>query len=406
MHDSRGAEVKVGDHVLIEAEVVQVATGGDENYCVADVQVVTPDQPGKEKVMPPPKVTSLSTRMLTKVGLFLSMFLVASSTASADGTIAEGSTIDGYVYKGGYFYNGTQAYLRYKEWWQENVHYRTPYYHYKYEWKWRWKYDPVTTAVAYPPPLPTVPDVPDDFEKTALKILHKQQRLATYMEVFTLLGGKAAPYANGVPYSSYQNYAYGVGGTAVLSGNTAYVRTTQSKADYYGAAADIGAQALLFGQQFGALSANAQGYGDKALERYAEFNARHQQLMGILAKAEQAKIVIEALNKEPSRLIIQQRVNEPFIPATPKQPGLLPRGNDDARLQQFGEVVGMYCGKCHGADPKTIKGGLDLRDWPNFTPQRKAAVLARVQLPAGDPKHMPPAGEPQLEAAHRSMFQN
>lgn len=68
MHDSRGAELKVGDRVLVEAEIVNLSTGGDENYCCVDIQVVTPEQVGKDKVMQPPKFSALSTKMLTKVG--------------------------------------------------------------------------------------------------------------------------------------------------------------------------------------------------------------------------------------------------------------------------------------------------------------------------------------------------
>lgn len=68
MHDSRGTQLKVGDRVLIEAEITSLSEGADENYCCVDVQVVTPEQTGKEKVMSPPKVACMSTKMLTKVG--------------------------------------------------------------------------------------------------------------------------------------------------------------------------------------------------------------------------------------------------------------------------------------------------------------------------------------------------
>lgn len=67
MHDSRGAALKVGDRVLIEAQITRLNDGDDENYCCVDVVVVTPDQPGKELVMQPPSFSALSTRMLTKI---------------------------------------------------------------------------------------------------------------------------------------------------------------------------------------------------------------------------------------------------------------------------------------------------------------------------------------------------
>ena len=68
MHDSRGAAIKVGDRVLIEAEVTEL-NGGDENFCCCSVKVLLPDQTGKDKVMEHrPTVTAMSTKMLTKVG--------------------------------------------------------------------------------------------------------------------------------------------------------------------------------------------------------------------------------------------------------------------------------------------------------------------------------------------------
>jgi len=67
--------LKVGDRVLIEAEVCQLSEGGDENYCCVDVQVIAPEQVNKDKVMSPPKFTSLSTRMLTRVGAAVMLVL-------------------------------------------------------------------------------------------------------------------------------------------------------------------------------------------------------------------------------------------------------------------------------------------------------------------------------------------
>lgn len=68
MHDSRGAKLEIGDRVIIEAEVISLNTGGDENYCCCGVRVVTPQQVDRHKVMEPPEFSALSTKMLTKVG--------------------------------------------------------------------------------------------------------------------------------------------------------------------------------------------------------------------------------------------------------------------------------------------------------------------------------------------------
>lgn len=83
MHDSRGAALKVGDRVLIEAEVTELQSG-DENFCCCAVKVVTPEQPNKEKVMQPPVFQAMSTKMLTKVGAMIVLFLFAPLTRADD----------------------------------------------------------------------------------------------------------------------------------------------------------------------------------------------------------------------------------------------------------------------------------------------------------------------------------
>ena len=67
MHDSRGAELKVGDRVLIEAEVKELQANGDANYCNVTVQVVTPQQANGTPMIPP-SLSAINTKMLTKVG--------------------------------------------------------------------------------------------------------------------------------------------------------------------------------------------------------------------------------------------------------------------------------------------------------------------------------------------------
>lgn len=90
MHDSRGAALKKGDRVLIEAEITQLNEGGDENYCCVDVQVVTPDQPDKKKVMEPPLFSALSTKMLTKIGATVCLlFAIAMPALAQDGILTE-----------------------------------------------------------------------------------------------------------------------------------------------------------------------------------------------------------------------------------------------------------------------------------------------------------------------------
>lgn len=99
MHDSRGASLKVGDRVLIEAEVTELQPQADENFCCCAVKVVTPDHPGEEKVMSPPVFSAMSTKMLTKIGAtciltFACLMLFASSAICQDSLIARLSLVE------------------------------------------------------------------------------------------------------------------------------------------------------------------------------------------------------------------------------------------------------------------------------------------------------------------------
>src|SRR5579864_1484764 len=67
MHDSRGAALKVGDRVMIEAEVTQVGTDPMNDYCNCTVKVITPEQTNRTP-MDPPSLSAINTKMLTKVG--------------------------------------------------------------------------------------------------------------------------------------------------------------------------------------------------------------------------------------------------------------------------------------------------------------------------------------------------
>lgn len=80
MHDSRGAALKVGDRVTIEAEVTDCQST-DNGYCNCSVKVVTPQQSNPPPMVPPSGIV-LNTRMVSKVGLvvlFLLSFLLCNS---------------------------------------------------------------------------------------------------------------------------------------------------------------------------------------------------------------------------------------------------------------------------------------------------------------------------------------
>ncbi len=66
MHDSRGANLKLGDRVLIEAEIAELQPQADPNYCNVRVNVVTPAQSNPTPMKPPGDIV-LNTKMLTKV---------------------------------------------------------------------------------------------------------------------------------------------------------------------------------------------------------------------------------------------------------------------------------------------------------------------------------------------------
>ena len=59
MHDKNGTELKKGDRVLIEAEIVELSTGSD--YCNVTVETVTGRRPDGAKE----RVSAINTGVLT-----------------------------------------------------------------------------------------------------------------------------------------------------------------------------------------------------------------------------------------------------------------------------------------------------------------------------------------------------
>ncbi len=82
MHDSRGAQLKVGDRVLIEAEVTELQAQADPDYCNVTVKAITPEQKDKTPMVPPSGMV-FNTKMLTKVGAAIFLLLCSCATADA-----------------------------------------------------------------------------------------------------------------------------------------------------------------------------------------------------------------------------------------------------------------------------------------------------------------------------------
>lgn len=85
MHDSRGAQLKVGDRVLIEAEITELQPEADPDFCNVRVKAITPDQKDPTPMVPPSGMV-FNTKMLTKIGaaLMLAVLFLFSGTARAD----------------------------------------------------------------------------------------------------------------------------------------------------------------------------------------------------------------------------------------------------------------------------------------------------------------------------------
>ena len=90
MHDSRGAALKVGDRVLVEAQVTALCSGDDTGFCNVTIQVVTPQQV-KPPEMTPPTLSAINTRMLTKVAavIMLVMLFWLPAVSAADPATAK-----------------------------------------------------------------------------------------------------------------------------------------------------------------------------------------------------------------------------------------------------------------------------------------------------------------------------
>lgn len=92
MHDSRGAPLKVGDRVFLEAELTSVQES-DNGYCNVSVTTVTPEQMQSGADSKPPMSPSsltLNTRMLTKVGAILLLALLLALPAMAQDDVVSG----------------------------------------------------------------------------------------------------------------------------------------------------------------------------------------------------------------------------------------------------------------------------------------------------------------------------
>lgn len=311
----------------------------------------------------------------------------AAFVANAD-DVTDGSVTDGYTYRSGYFWKGTQAYTREKEWWQENVYVSQPYYHYQRQWKWRWSYTRIQMAY---PPIPKAPVVPSNWQSDGLKVFALQQEYVAYLEMVKFLRSNALQYSGTPSYQPSGSLSLGAYG---ISGQTVYARSTVTKADLYGSAAEL---AVLYAQQQARLTSDAQAYGDKAHDRFSAMSERQQRLMEILAKSEAAVKMIEALSREQPRIQFQQKVTEPVIPKGDKD------SPAELKAQRFGALVSAKCGSCHGGGDK-IEGGLDLRQWPTFDAKKKDEIRQRLFLGADDKKRMPKAPAAPLTAEEKLEF--
>ena len=321
-------------------------------------------------------------RLLAILTLTAAAFV--AHAADDDDAFSEGAVIDGYTYTGGYFWKGQQAFTREKEWWQENV-YSRQYCCYVREWKWQWSYTRI--AMAYPP-IPKAPVTPPNWQQEIAKVYAAQQDHQAYLEALKLIGANYSQPSYAKGGASLSLGAYGI------SGQTVYARSTVTKADLYGSAAEL---AVLYAQQQARLTSDAQAYGDKAHDRFSAMSERQQRLMEILAKSEAAVKMIEALSKDQPRIQFQQKVTEPVIPKGDKD------SPAELKAQRFGALVSAKCGSCHGGGDK-IEGGLDLRQWPTFDAKRKDEIRQRLFLGGDDKKRMPKAPAAPLTAEEKLEF--
>lgn len=205
-------------------------------------------------------------------------------------------------------------------------------------------------------------------------------------------------YATGTYQSAYSTPLYGSYGvnTSTVYGYNASLAQT------------INPFAVNLDQAFLSYAQLAQGQIDSSKEISTAFGAtinsaatQSAQLSGIAARRDAIVAFSKMLDGPPSssntiyRFSVAPGGKISMEPGTPLEQLPGPRAKLTGNLQERWNQAASSCVKCHHGDKGERKeGGFALAEFPNFSPEQKRNVLARLELPASDPKHMPKGGPP------------
>jgi hypothetical protein len=310
---------------------------------------------------------------------------------------------DGYTYRGGSWYYGTstQAYYRTQYttpgYWSCGRYYPGSSYYYYY---------------AYTPPAVTYQDrdwrsklldiaaARDKAEAVVRKGAFEQQYFLESVKALGLEGnfhwngyGTVPPYV--VPQGGYgQGYMpYALEGHAYH--NLAYGANATTQFSYSNLASLYGQNDMnaLF-QQAAQLAAGAQRLSSEATVGFqatvGQEGANRARVAEILARGQVAAQVLASIQAAPT-----SETKGISFKVTPG--GTIAKvddGSGDPQVRgqlrgQLEALIGAKCAVCHGgagADGKeVVRGGLDLRDYLDFSPERKQKVWARISLEPGSP---------------------
>lgn len=308
--------------------------------------------------------------------LLLVVVLTLGQSAAASG-YQNGYVADGYTYDNGYWRWGNNYYTR--SWYQPNGYYHcgryyqpTGYYQYYYSHA----YQAQVPSYKDPNWKEKVLDIVAHREKEAAKLIASQQEYNQYIETVKLLNISTFPGYPPQAYGQGINYGQLHVGTYGANASTPYVYSqTKLESFYSDGRADILQQQLgrsleqvgtLFGQAFKDTTDLTNIEGQRRAE-VAAILAKGQATQGVaLAMAEYAK----ALQQQGTKIETIQFGTKTEVNGS--QPAQQKNVLSLAKVWELSASV--RCASCHSGGKKDIKGGFNVADYPNLSPEQQEAV--------------------------------
>lgn len=328
-------------------------------------------------------------KTISSILFVLLLTMIVIPVVEADGGPTIGAVEAGYIYRGGYWYDGAgNAYTRAKVYWGTPSY--TCGYGYSYPY-WYWSY-----TQAYPAATVTTYNTVnyDALEQELIKISAQRERHQQFLDKVTALG---LQYSGQYLTPRLGSAGYGNGNVNVGSfgtnGNTIYGYSYSSLADVYGST-DMN---VLF-QQSAALARNGQDLGGQATQQFNglidKVNDGRNREREILAQGKAAEVALNAAKPQGQATVTTQEnttIVTPTVDVGPSQPVVQQVPRASAGLSRLQLEAANYCIKCHGATTKT---GYRVLDHWRLPASRQREVVRRLVQKPSHADFMPKGGSP------------